>query len=122
VLSSASLWIGGLWLVLLSIPVEGFEFQIYPAEFYVSLAWLSFLSAASFAIWFALLKRPGVKISYLNSWKFIIPVFGAALSWLLLPDEYPDVFSVIGMLVVGSSLLIMNREAIVIGFKKFHSK
>lgn len=113
VLSSASLWIGGLVLFLISIPVEGLHFQKFPVVFYLSLSWLSFLSAAAFAIWFTLLKRPGVKISYLNTWKFIIPVLGAVLSWLLLPNESPDVYAIAGMVVVASAMLVMNHEALI---------
>jgi drug/metabolite transporter (DMT)-like permease len=110
VLSSASLWIGGLSLFCISIPLEGIQIQSYPVEFYLSLSWLAFLSAASFSIWFGLLRRPGIKISYLNSWKFIIPVLGATLSWILIKDETPDGYTFIGMLVVGLSLLVMNHE------------
>lgn len=113
VLSSASLGIGGLILMLISLPIEGIHLVEFPAEFYLSLSWLSFLSAAAFAIWFTLLKRPGVKISHLNTWKFIIPVLGAVLSWMLLPDESPDVYAVVGMLVVASAMLVMNHEAII---------
>jgi drug/metabolite transporter (DMT)-like permease len=109
-LSSMSLAIGGLALFLVSIPVEGIEFKPLPAEFWAAFAWLSMLSAVSFSIWFSLLKRPGIKISNLNTWKFLIPVAGAFLSWWLLPDEYPDVYSIIGMLVIGSSLLVINFQ------------
>ncbi|MBN1926530.1 MAG: DMT family transporter [Prolixibacteraceae bacterium] len=112
VLSSSSLGIGGVILILISIPVEGIHLQRFPAEFYVSLGWLSFLSAAAFAIWFALLKRPGVKISHLNTWKFIIPVFGAVLSWVLLKGESPDFYSLLGMFVVAIAMLVMNHEAL----------
>ena len=119
VLSSASLWIGGLALFLASIPIEGWQLKTnFPTEFYLSLSWLSFLSAAAFSIWFVLLKRPGVKISYLNSWKFIIPVFGATLSWILLPGESPDAYAIAGMVVVASSLLVMNNELIKSFLKK----
>jgi drug/metabolite transporter (DMT)-like permease len=99
VLSSASLWLGGVMLFLFSIPIEGLRFENYPTVFYISLGWLSFLSATSFAIWFALLKRPGVKLSYLNSWKFLIPVAGAVLSWLLIPSESPDIYALVGMVL-----------------------
>lgn len=118
VLSSASLGIGGLILMLISIPVEGVHLLNFPTEFYVSLGWLSFLSAAAFSIWFVLLKRPGVKISHLNTWKFIIPVFGAVLSWMLLPNESPDVYAVIGMIVVASAMLVMNHEALMAWVRK----
>lgn len=113
VLSSASLGIGGVILMLISIPVEGVHLVKFPTEFYLSLSWLSFLSASAFAIWFTLLKRPGVKVSHLNTWKFIIPVFGAVLSWLLLPSESPDVYALVGMVVVASAMLVMNHEAII---------
>ncbi len=114
VLSSTSLMAGGLMLFLVSIPVEGLNMGPYPAEYYVALAWLSFLSAAAFSIWFVLLKRPGVKVSILNVWKFLIPVSGAILSWLLLENEHPDIVSIIGMVVIAISLLALgfaNRKA-----------
>lgn len=115
VVSSGSLIFGGAVLFLISIPIEGIKWQIYPAEYYGALAWLSFLSAAAISIWFTLLRRPGVKVSGLNIWKFIIPVMGALLSWVILPNENPDVMSVIGMMVIASALLLLNyfnrREA-----------
>ncbi|MDA3930139.1 MAG: DMT family transporter [Prolixibacteraceae bacterium] len=118
VLSSASLWIGGLVLFLISIPLEGIHITKFPLEFYFSLGWLSFLSAAAFSIWFVLLKRPGVKISHLNTWKFIIPVFGAILSWILIANESPDVYAIVGMIVVSMAMLVMNNDAIKAWFKK----
>lgn len=118
VLSSASLWIGGLILFLISIPVEGIHLQNFPGEFYLSLSWLSFLSAAAFAIWFTLLKRPGVKVSHLNTWKFIIPVLGAVISWILLPNESPDIYAVAGVFVVTVSMLVMNHEALIVWVRK----
>jgi len=108
VLSSASMIVGGVMLFLFSIPVEGLHFSAKPFEYYAALGWLSFLSAAAFSIWFTLLKRPGVKVSDLNMWKFIIPVFGAIFAWILLPDEHPDVLSITGMLITGSSLFLLN--------------
>ena len=108
VLSSSSLLFGGVGLLLISVPVEGYGLKEVTGEYLVALAWLSFLSAAAFAIWFTLLHRPGVKVSELNTWKFLIPVSGAILSWIILPNEFPDWISVSGMLVIASSLLILN--------------
>jgi drug/metabolite transporter (DMT)-like permease len=123
VLSSSSLLIGGILLILISIPFETLPTSLnFPAEFWLSLAWLSFLSAAAFALWFTLLKRPGVKISYLNSWKFIIPVFGAILSWLILPEESPDFYAITGVIIIGASLLWMNNEALKQVFGKWLTK
>lgn len=108
ILSSTSLMVGGLLLFLVSIPVEGINLGPFPAEYYVALAWLSFLSAAAISIWYTLLKRPGVKISILNVWKFLIPVSGAILSWIILENENPDFTSILGMAVIALSLLALN--------------
>ena len=108
VLSSTSLMLGGVMLFLVSIPVEGVNFGPFPPEYYYSLAWLSLLSAAAITIWYSLLKRPGVKVSILNIWKFLIPVSGAFLSWIILTDENPDLISIVGMGVIAFSLLALN--------------
>lgn len=108
VLTSASLFIGGVFLFGVSIPIEGFQYKVFLAEYFVALAWLSFLSAAAITIWNTLLRRPKVKVSELSIWKFLIPVAGAILSWLILPDESPDFVSVVGMIFIASSLLILN--------------
>ena len=110
ILSSSSLIIGGVSLFLVSIPAEGFTFVIPPLNYYLSILWLSFLSAAAYSIWFLLLQREGVKVSALNMWKFIIPVFGAILSWLLLPNESPDLVSVTGITITAIALVLFNRQ------------
>lgn len=108
VFSSAQLFLGGAILLLLGLFTEKTVWSFFPGEFYASLGWLSFLSASAIGIWFVLLHRPGVKVSELNMWKFIIPVFGALLSWIILPDESPDTLTILGMGVLTSSLLLLN--------------
>lgn len=108
VLTSASLFIGGIFLFAISIPFEGLHYRVFPPEYFVALGWLSFLSAAAITIWNTLLRRPKVKVSELNIWKFLIPVSGAILSWIILPDESPDTVSVSGMILIATSLLILN--------------
>lgn len=108
VLSSTSLVLGGLLLFLVSIPKEGINLGPFPASYYFALAWLSFLSAAAITIWYTLLKRPGVKVSILNVWKFLIPVLGAVLSWVILTSENPDFISIFGMGIIALSLLALN--------------
>jgi drug/metabolite transporter (DMT)-like permease len=108
VLSSTSLFIGGVMLLLVAIPVEGINWGPFPPVYYFTLGWLSFLSAAAFAIWYTLLQRPGVKVSVINIWKFLIPASGAALSWILIKDEKPDWISIAGMLVITISLVTLN--------------
>lgn len=109
-LNSAQLMTGGAALFLVSIPFEGLTFSVNQFPYYISLAWLSFMSAAAFSIWFILLNRPGVKVSELNVWKFLIPVFGALLSWIILPDEKAEFLSVSGMVFIGLSLIVLNAN------------
>ncbi len=117
VLSSSSLFSGGLVLYLISIPVEGIRPWSFPMEYWLILLWLSFMAATAFSIWFVLLKRPGVRVSELNLWKFIIPVSGAVLSWLLIPDEKPEWITIAGIVIITGSLILFFRDA-----KGSHSK
>lgn len=109
IISSFSMFVGGFGLWLFSIPMEGMPVPtIHPAPYYYALAWLSFLSAAAVSIWTILLKKPGVVVSELNFWKFLVPVSGAILAWTFLPDESPNAISIIGMVIIGSSLILLN--------------
>lgn len=105
-LNSYQLTFGGLILILISLSVEGLPTINLSFEFIFALAWLSFISAAAFSIWFSLLKKPGVKVSELNMWKFLIPVFGATLSWILIPEESPTIISIIGMVIISISIIL----------------
>jgi drug/metabolite transporter (DMT)-like permease len=106
VLSSASLGAGGVLIYLLSIPIEGTAHPSMPLEYWLDLIWLSFMSAFAFSLWFKLLQRPGVKVSELNLWKFIIPVVGAVLSWLIVPGENPEWLTITGMIIIAGSLIL----------------
>ena len=106
VLSSASLFTGGLIIYLLAIPVEGIPQGPMPPEYWLVLLWLAFMAAFAFSLWFKLLQRPGVKVSEINLWKFIIPVVGAILSWILVPGERPDWLTVAGMFIITFSLIL----------------
>ena len=110
VLSSSSLLVGGLLIYLLSIPLEG-PCDPFPLEYWLILLWLSFMSAFAFSLWFKLLQRPGVKVSELNLWKFIIPVAGAILSWLLVPGENPEWLTVSGMVIITASLIMLYMSS-----------
>ncbi len=110
-LTAVQIFLGGLMLTLISLGVEGLPKWPHTLRFYAAFGWLALLSAAAFSIWFILLKRPGVKVSELNVWKFIIPVFGAVLSWIILPDETPDGMSLIGMACVAFAVIQYNKPA-----------
>jgi drug/metabolite transporter (DMT)-like permease len=106
VLSSFSILIGGIFIFLLSFLIEDVPSRpIFPARYWLVLIWLAFMSAFTFSKWYVLLQRPEVKVSELNLWKFIIPVFGAILSWAIVPDENPDWVTITGIIIISLSLI-----------------
>lgn len=111
ILNAMQMMIGGASLFIVSLFIEPFSGFSFPTEYYLALGWLSFLSATAFSIWFYLLQKPNIKVSDLNIFKFIIPVFGATLSWLILPDESPNMVSIMGMLIIGASVVLYSATA-----------
>jgi drug/metabolite transporter (DMT)-like permease len=106
VLSSFSLLTGGIIIFFLSFVFEDVPSKPdFPLNYWLALAWLAFMSAFTFSKWYVLLKRPEVKVSELNLWKFIIPVFGAILSWIIVPDENADWITIVGMIIISLSLI-----------------
>lgn len=109
-LTSFANFTGGLALLAVGLFVEKPLENGFPVSFYAALTWLSIISAAGFSIWYTLLQKPGVKVSELNMLKFIIPVAGCILSWLILPDEFPDWVSVSGILIITLSLYLYRKK------------
>ena len=104
VLNSAQMLIGGPVLLLIALPFEGLPVLTLPSAFYGQLLWLATISAAAFAIWFHLLSK--IKVSKLNLWKFLIPLSGATLSWIILPDESPTLPSLVGMALIVCGIIV----------------
>ncbi len=108
-LNSAQMLMGGAVLLLIALPFEGVPALRLPAAYYGSLLWLATISATAFAIWFHLLSK--VKVSKLNLWKFLIPLVGAALSWIFLPGESPTVISIVGMAFIVAGIVVGQNES-----------
>jgi len=108
-LNCMQMLLGGAGLFAVGWLVEGpQDLLTLPTAFWGTLVYLAFLSAAAFAIWFSLLQRE--KVSALNLWKFLVPVLGAAFAWILLPNESPDVASVVGMVLVASGIFFGSQN------------
>ncbi len=105
---------GGALLLLVSLFVEPLDAlqESLPVEFYLALLWLAIIPAAGFSIWYYLLGLPGVKVSELNIWKFLIPIVGVVLSWWLLPNESPTVGTIAGIIIISSSLVVLQLPTI----------
>ena len=100
--------LGGLLLFVCSLFAEENKNMGYPTNFWLALIWLAFIPAAGFSIWYTQLQKPNVKVSELNMWKFVIPITGAILSWILLPNETPNVYSVSGIVIITAAILLFQ--------------
>ena len=70
------------------------------------LLWLSFVSAAAFSVWTALLKyHPASKISV---YTLLIPVFGATLSGLLLDEPVFRIETLISLILIAAGIALVN--------------
>lgn len=108
VLTSFANFTGGLMLLVMSFIVERPVVTGFPPEFYAALLWLAIIPAGAFSLWYGLLQKPGVKVSELNVWKFLVPVTGCILAWILLPDESPDWASVTGIVIITVALNLLQ--------------
>ena len=104
-LNAAQIFIGGSTLFLISIPTEGLMSFALPASFYISLLWLSLVSAVGFSIWYSLIQRSEVRVSELNMLKFLNPVLGAGLSWSVMAQDSPDLYTILGMIIISAAVL-----------------
>ena len=109
-LNSTQIGMGGAVLLVVGLIVEGPPAAWPPAPFFAALLWLAGISAAGFSMWFALLRH--AKVSELNMWKFLFPVFGAGIGWIVLDSESPDLHSVAGVVRVSAAVLMNYRSAL----------
>ncbi len=114
VLTMVANFAGGALLLFVSLFVEPLDalHAALPMEFYLALVWLAIIPAAGFSIWYYLLSLPGVKVSELNIWKFLIPIVGVLLSWWLLPGESPTAGTVAGIIIISSSVVVLQFPTI----------
>ncbi|WP_053228020.1 DMT family transporter [Spirochaeta cellobiosiphila] len=106
-LNSLQFMLGGSFLILLTVLTNHNSFVLpHNTIFWAALGWLIFLSTGAFSLWYYLLADKDVKVSQLSFWKFIIPVFGALLSWVILPEEEPSLLSIVGILISGGAVLL----------------
>ena len=70
------------------------------------LIWLAFVSAAAFSIWTALLKYHSA--SRISVFTLLIPVFGTALSGLLLGESVFRIETLLALLLIAAGIVMVN--------------
>ena len=108
-LTSFANFSGGVMLLIASFCFEPISnIAPPPIEFYFAVVWLALIPAVGFSVWYYLLGQDGVKVSELNMWKFIIPIVGSILSWLLVKGEQPTWQELVGIVIISTSILVLQ--------------
>ncbi len=98
---------GGIMLYMVGVATEGVnDFTGQPGGFYVSFIILILISIFAFNFWFKALREEGSKVSDLNMCRLINPILGAVLSWIMIAGERPMFSTVVGMIIISTSLVI----------------
>lgn len=108
VVSGYQLALGALILIGAGGTLVGFETIRFSPVTGALLLYLSFLSAAAFAIWYTLLRHHPV--SKVSIYKFQIPIWGVLLSALMLSNESLRPVLLISLLLVISGIVIVHQE------------
>lgn len=109
VLTSAQLTMGGITLLILSFFIYDDLTFILPGRFYLALTWLILVSSLGFSIWYYLLSKRRESLISMNIWKFIMPVTGGILGWVLMPGDSPNIKSIIGIIIVALSIVVFYK-------------
>ncbi len=110
VVSGYQMTLGAFVLILAGGQFVGFDAIQFDLVSGALLLYLSFLSAAAFAIWYILLKHHPVSQISIN--KFQIPIWGVLLSALLLPEESlrPILLVALGAVIIGIFIVHGDEE------------
>ncbi len=110
VVSGYQMTLGSIVLILAGGGLSGFDSIHFTWISGTLLFYLSFLSAAAFAIWYVLLKHHPVSQISIN--KFQIPVWGVLLSALLLPEETlrPILLLALAAVIIGIFIVHGDEE------------
>lgn len=108
VVSGYQMTLGASVLILTGGGLVGFDAIRFNWLSGALLVYLSFLSAAAFAIWYVLLKHHPVSQVSIN--KFQIPIWGVLLSALLLPEETLRPILLVALAAVVIGIFIVHGE------------
>ena len=110
IINGGQLFIGGALLILLgTIAGEEQNFLQFEMPLLMAIGWLVIVSTFAFTIWYTILQKKLMTVSELNIWKFITPVSGAILAFLLL-KEIPNIYTIAGLVLVVLSLFFNSKK------------
>ena len=98
---------GSLLLLVLGIPTLLAGRLTLTPLFWALFIYSAFLSAAAFSIWYTLLKYN--KAGEVTIYRFVIPISGAILSAILLPDERLTISILAALILVAVGISAVNH-------------
>ncbi|WP_052947729.1 DMT family transporter [Aneurinibacillus tyrosinisolvens] len=103
--------LGSLVLIIIGAAGAGWAPFHFNGTSLLYLLYLSFLSAAGFALWNTLLKFN--KVGKVSMYFFLVPVFGVLLSTLLLAETLHSVVFISLFFVIGGIVIVNSEKEIV---------
>lgn len=98
---------GGTLLVIIGTAAGG-HVGGFTAKSVILLIYMALLSTAAFSIWTILMKyNPVDKVAV---YTFTIPIFGVALSGLLLGEQVLEMKNLIALVLVSAGIIIVNKK------------
>ena len=107
-LTGYQLLFGGTLLIILGFVTGGQPLQ-FTFNGAVLLTYMSLLSAAAFTLWTLLLKYN--KVGRITVYNFLIPIFGAVLSAIILGENIFHWKNLIALTLVSTGIFIVNRKS-----------
>lgn len=104
-LTSYQLFIGSIFLLLLG---DGSQLN-FTLETTALLIYAALISSIGFGLWFSLLKYN--KAGEITLFKFIIPISGASLSAIILPNEAFTFNIIISLVLVSIGIIFINLKS-----------
>lgn len=106
-ITAYQLLLGGLGLCALGLLCGG-TLDLLNWQGVLILLWLALVSAAAFSVWTTLLKyHPAGRIAVFN---LLVPVFGTALSGLLLGEDVLNAATALSLLLIAGGIVLVNTE------------
>lgn len=120
-LNAIQMLFGGILLYIVGVSAEGYQTIMgKPFGFYICMVLLLLVSIFAFSFWFRALQQPMAKVSDINMTRLIDPILGAFVSWTILQNEHPNIYTITGIVIVVSSLVIYFKGDVIMKrcFKK----
>lgn len=106
-INAYQLLLGSGLLLVLGLPALFNQSLTFTPLFWILFVYTALLSATAFSIWYTLLKYN--KAGEVTIYRFTIPITGAILSGLLLPDETLTLMTIGALALVALGITAVNR-------------